>query len=167
MSKANRPDNFQYRVDSAVATISAGRPTSRSFDNCFENDDGEAVAVAVYRRARRNPKLRANLWRYIDRRLTVTQAWQARRKTRAELKTWAAELRTKAREAFAELMRKQDQERADKRARAVAAGYSHRPFEEYKFELVRPDGTAGTTFYHESDFGHWACRDMEAATAAA
>ena len=39
---------------------------TRAFDNCFENDDGDEVAVAILRRSGRNPKLAANLTRYLD-----------------------------------------------------------------------------------------------------
>ena len=67
MSALNRPDNFAGRVNYAAEVIAAGRSTSRAFDNCFENSDGDAVAAAMVRRAQKNPRLAANLWRYIDR----------------------------------------------------------------------------------------------------
>jgi hypothetical protein len=53
--------------------IAAGRPTSRAFDNWFENSDGDEVATIVYRRSIRHPKIAANIWRYLDRK-TVTEA---------------------------------------------------------------------------------------------
>lgn len=65
MSALNRPDNFAGRVNYAAAVISTGRPTSRGFDNCFENYDGDEVCAALIRRAEKNPRLAANLWRYI------------------------------------------------------------------------------------------------------
>ncbi len=66
MSALNQPDNFIGRVNYAAAVISAGRHTTRAFDNCFENDDGDAVAAAIMRRAEKNEKLRENLPRYLD-----------------------------------------------------------------------------------------------------
>ena len=94
MSKTNAHDAFAYRVNFAAAVISSGRNTTRNFDNCFENWDGNAVAVALYRRARNNPKLRAALWRYLGRASVVPIAFKERRRT--DLKSWAAELRAKA-----------------------------------------------------------------------
>ena len=69
MSALNRPENFAGRVKHAASVISSGRRTNRSFDNCFENYDGDAVAAALVRRARKNPstQLAANLWRYVSR----------------------------------------------------------------------------------------------------
>lgn len=67
MSALNRPDNYAGRVNYAAKVISEGRPTSRAFDNCFENYDGDEVAAALVRRAEKNPRLAANLFRYIDR----------------------------------------------------------------------------------------------------
>ena len=59
-------NNFQDRVNYAARVISTGRNTSRAFDNCFENHDGDEVATIVYRRSLNNPKLRANIWRYLS-----------------------------------------------------------------------------------------------------
>lgn len=66
MSSLNDPDNFIGRVNYAAAAISAGRRPTRSFDNCFENWDGDAVAAALMRRAEKNEKLREKLPRYIN-----------------------------------------------------------------------------------------------------
>lgn len=66
MSALNRLDNFAGRVAYAAATIIAGREATRSFDNCFENYDGSYVAAALVRRAAKNPRLAANLPRYLD-----------------------------------------------------------------------------------------------------
>lgn len=69
MTRTNDPDNFAGRVNLAALYISQGRRTSRAFDSCFENNDGDAVATALYRRAQKNPDgaLAANLWRYLSR----------------------------------------------------------------------------------------------------
>lgn len=66
-------DDYQGRLKYAASVISAGRETSRRFDSCFENYDGDAVAVALYRRAQSNPRLASNLYRYLDR-ATVQEA---------------------------------------------------------------------------------------------
>lgn len=58
-------DDFQGRVDYAASVIAAGRSTSRAFDGCFENYDGDAVAAALVRRSQGNERLSANLWRYL------------------------------------------------------------------------------------------------------
>lgn len=67
MSKLNRPENFAGRVSYAARVISLGRETSRAFDNCFENDDGDAVIAILARRAQKNPNIAANLYRYLVR----------------------------------------------------------------------------------------------------
>lgn len=56
---------FRKRVDYAVAVISARRETSRAFDSCFENYDGDAVVYSLIKRAKKNEKLAANLPHYI------------------------------------------------------------------------------------------------------
>lgn len=65
-------DNFAARVDYARDVIARGARTSRRFDSCFEQYDGDEVAVALLRRARAHPesRLAKGLWRYLDR-LTV------------------------------------------------------------------------------------------------
>lgn len=67
MSGLNRPDNFAGRVRYAADVIANGREARRAFDNCFENNDGDAVALAMLRRAATNAKLARNLWRYLSR----------------------------------------------------------------------------------------------------
>lgn len=61
-------EGFKKRVNFAANYISAGRKTTRTFDSCFENYDGDAVATALVRRAQAKPngKLAKNLWRYIS-----------------------------------------------------------------------------------------------------
>ncbi|MGQ3141255.1 hypothetical protein [Rhizobium oryzihabitans] len=66
MSRINDPENFRGRVAYAAQVIARGGANSRTFDNCFENDDGDEVAVAVLRRSRKNPKLAANLAKYLN-----------------------------------------------------------------------------------------------------
>ncbi|MBA3448358.1 MAG: hypothetical protein H0T56_12265 [Pseudaminobacter sp.] len=66
MSRLNDPQNFAGRVAYAAKIIAYGGSPSRAFDNCFENHDGDEVAVVIVRRACRNPKIAANLHRYLD-----------------------------------------------------------------------------------------------------
>lgn len=67
MSRLNDPENFGGRVAYAAKIIAYGRSPSRAFDNCFENNDGDEVAAAIVRRARKNPKIAANLDNYLNR----------------------------------------------------------------------------------------------------
>lgn len=101
MSALNRPDNFAGRVNYAAAVISEGRPTSRGFDNCFENHDGDAVAAALVRRAEKNPRLAANLWRYLCRQTAEEAAAKLAGKNLAEE---AARMRAEAKASFEEFM---------------------------------------------------------------
>lgn len=96
MGRENDPDNYAGRVNLAALIIGSGRETSRSFDNCFENYDGDAVAVALYRRAQKSPDtaLARNLWRYLCRE-SVT-ACAEKNAHRTNLAAWARELRAKA-----------------------------------------------------------------------
>lgn len=88
-------DAFAERVNFAARVIASRGTATRSFDTCFEMWDGDAVGVALYRRARGNTKLRANLFRYCARDSLVPLAFANRR--RKDLKGWAAELRAQAR----------------------------------------------------------------------
>jgi hypothetical protein len=56
-------DAFAQRVKYAVQCITLGRFHTRHFDTAFEMSDGDAVAVAVYRRSLKNKKLAANIWK--------------------------------------------------------------------------------------------------------
>lgn len=107
MPSLNDPENFAGRVNFAAFVIMQGRRTSRSFDNCFENNDGDAVAAALVRRARTNERLAANLFRYISKD-TATAAAEAlegqklamaaramRAKAKASFEAWMAEQRAK------------------------------------------------------------------------
>lgn len=69
MSRLNDPENFRGRVAYAAKVIARGGSRSRAFDNCFENDDGDQVAVAILRRSRKNARLAANLTGYLNVRL--------------------------------------------------------------------------------------------------
>lgn len=64
---ASLNDDFKARVNFAANVIANGRTATRNFSSCFENNDGDAVVTALYRRAKANPdgKLAANIWRYL------------------------------------------------------------------------------------------------------
>lgn len=66
MPRINDPENFRGRVAYAAQVIAHGGVNTRAFDSCFEIDDGDEVAVAILRRARKNPKLAANFAKYLD-----------------------------------------------------------------------------------------------------
>lgn len=89
-------DNFAGRVNLAALYISEGRDSSRSFDTCFEMDDGEAVGLALHRRAQKNPDgaLARNLSRYLRPEHLAENA--ARNAHRVNLAAWARELREDA-----------------------------------------------------------------------
>lgn len=95
MARVYDTDAFAERVSLACAYIAARKETTRKFDTCFEMYDGDAVGVAVYRRSLRNPRLRANLWRYLGRPMLVELAYRERRRPTRQLSAWAAELRRK------------------------------------------------------------------------
>lgn len=62
MSKVYDPEAFSARVNYAAACFMRGT-SSRSFDTCFEMWDGDAVVVALVRRASKNEKLYAAIAR--------------------------------------------------------------------------------------------------------
>ncbi len=55
----------QDRINFAASYISQGRNTSRTFDTCFEMGDGDAVYAGLLRRAKKNPRLAANIRQYL------------------------------------------------------------------------------------------------------
>jgi hypothetical protein len=61
MSRLTDPESFRGRVGYAPKVIASGRSPTLAFDNCFENYDGDEVAVAIVRRAKRNEKIARNL----------------------------------------------------------------------------------------------------------
>jgi hypothetical protein len=61
-------NSFTARVNLAANYISQGRNSSRAFDSCFENYDGDAVVVALGRRAQARPggNLAKNIGNYLS-----------------------------------------------------------------------------------------------------
>ena len=98
MTHINDLDNgFRARVAFAAKVISSGRRTTRTFDSCFENHDGDAVALALFRRAQRRPntKLCANLWRYLSQTMVTDLAYSET--DREDLESWSRDLIARAR----------------------------------------------------------------------
>lgn len=96
MTKVGELENFSARVNTACNYIANNRRESRTFDTCFEMYDGSAVALAVYRRSRKNPRIRRNIWKYLGRKSVLTTAFAERRRPTRDIARWAAELREKA-----------------------------------------------------------------------
>ncbi|WP_279483519.1 hypothetical protein [Aureimonas sp. SK2] len=97
-------DNYAGRVNYAATVITRQGGTTRHFDTCFEMWDGSEVAVALYRRSLRNPRLAANLWRYIGQSSTMAAVERLRDVPTRGLAAVAAETRRQRRqEADAEL----------------------------------------------------------------
>lgn len=104
MSRLNDPENFSGRVNYACQVIARNGTATRSFDNCFENYDGDEVAVAVLRRSQNNPAIAKNIDKFlkidqaaIDRlkdvptRKLAAEARKSREKARIEHDRWLAE----------------------------------------------------------------------------
>lgn len=99
-------NDFNARVNFAASYISGGKRTSRRFDSCFENNDGDAVVTALYRRTRERPgtKLAANLFNYLCRE-SVMQAVADLEHIRTEdLPNVADRMREESRRKFKEDM---------------------------------------------------------------
>jgi hypothetical protein len=67
MEESYDNDGFNRRLQFAASFISLGRPTTRTFDSCFENFDGDVIALALYLRSLKRPdtQMARNLWKYI------------------------------------------------------------------------------------------------------
>ena len=67
MKNVYDPDQFAYRVEFAAAVIRRKGEHTRRFDTCFEMNDGDAVAAALWRRAAADPagRLAANIRHYL------------------------------------------------------------------------------------------------------
>ena len=105
-SRVYERDAFLYRIEFAAAVISRGGNTTRSFDTCFESNDGDMVSAALVRRAKANPtgNLAENLYRYISKDLAEAAYERTKHLSRAELVRHAAEERERAAKDFAKFM---------------------------------------------------------------
>jgi hypothetical protein len=90
-----QPDNYHGRVKLAASYIAQDKGGTRSFDTCFEMDDGAAVAVALYRRAQENPNgpLAKNLWTHISKDYTLRSVERFKHVATKDLPSLARELR--------------------------------------------------------------------------
>lgn len=97
-------ENFAGRVALAASYISAERDSNRTFDTCFEMDDGDAVALALYRRTLKRPDtaLARNIWKYLSRESVERVAIKYASET--NLADLAARIRETKRAAFAGFM---------------------------------------------------------------
>ena len=94
-------ENFAGRVAYASKVIARGGAHSRAFDTCFEMHDGAEVAAMLIRRAERNPKLAANLFRYIAKDRAMEAAAKLSHVSSRDMAAQAR--RTREREAAASL----------------------------------------------------------------
>jgi hypothetical protein len=83
---------FNERVNYAQACILIGTE-SRTFDTCFEMNDGEVVAVALFRRSLNNPALAAKLFTRLSERSVMQDVETYREVPTRRLKEEAARLR--------------------------------------------------------------------------
>ena len=96
MPSVYRTDNFAGRVNYAATVISRKGGHTRHFDTCFEMDDATEVAVAVYRRSLKNPKLAANIWNYIARETVMRDVEELKDVKTRDLPARAAQSRARA-----------------------------------------------------------------------
>lgn len=92
-------DNFAGRVNYAAIVIARKGGQTRHFDTCFEMYDGMEVAVAVYRRSLKNPKLAANIWTYLGRDMVMSNVETLKEVATRDLPVRATQSRTRAKAA--------------------------------------------------------------------
>ncbi|ANH09125.1 MAG TPA: hypothetical protein VGN93_30760 [Shinella sp.] len=104
MPSVYRTDNFAGRVNYAATVISRKGGHTRHFDTCFEMDDATEVAVAVYRRSLKNPKLAANIWSYIARETVMRDVEELKDVKTRDLPARAAQSRARAKAASEKIL---------------------------------------------------------------
>jgi hypothetical protein len=92
-------NDFNTRVNYAIACMKKKRTGTRSFDNCFEMWDGDYVVTAILRRALKNPEFEIVLRNYL-RTIELREDWEQTAKkfenlSNKELKIEADEHRAK------------------------------------------------------------------------
>jgi hypothetical protein len=92
-----KPQSFNGRVRYAADLIASGARLCRAFDSCFENYDGDAVAVAILRQAATNPDLARNFGRYLNRPRAEADAERWKHFNDEQLRREAARLRREGR----------------------------------------------------------------------
>ena len=63
-------ESFNARVKRAIAFMKSGRSTDRSFDNIFENHDGDYIVTAIHRASQTDVELAEKMYKYIGREST-------------------------------------------------------------------------------------------------
>ncbi len=88
-------NGFDRRVTVAATHISKGHPSTRHFDSCFENFDGDAVALALYLRTLKRPdtKLAKNIWKYLDKNSVPSLMDEYHHRTLKELRQLSDEIK--------------------------------------------------------------------------
>lgn len=97
-------DNFAGRVNYAATVISRKGGHTRHFDTCFEMYDGMEVAVAVYRRSLRNPKLAANIWTYLGKEMVMRNVEELKHVRTRDLAARAAQSRARSKAATEKML---------------------------------------------------------------
>ncbi len=87
-------ENFSGRVSFACAHIARRGGDTRHFNTCFEMHDGTAVAIGVYRRSLKTPKIAVNIWKYLGKDIVMAEVEEFCHVT--NLTQLACELRAKA-----------------------------------------------------------------------
>jgi hypothetical protein len=99
-------NSFTARVNLAANYISQGRNSSRAFDSCFENYDGDAVVVALGRRAQARPdgNLAKNIGNYLSADSISSLVEKHSALSRAGLNNLSQELKITARAEFQQVL---------------------------------------------------------------
>lgn len=105
-------DNFAGRVAYAATVIARKGGQTRHFDTCFEMCDGMEVAVAVYRRSLKNPKLAANMWTYLGRDMVLRNVETLKDVATRALPARAAQSRARAKAAAEKMLEDHRQKQA-------------------------------------------------------
>ena len=100
------PENFAGRVAFAASYIAARREGTRTFDTCFEMNDGALVSTALLRRVRARPctKLAQNIWSYLDRATVEQSALRYAEVATRDLPRVARKAREDAERSFAKFL---------------------------------------------------------------
>jgi hypothetical protein len=105
-------DNFAGRVSYAATVIARKGGQTRHFDTCFEMYDGVEVAVTVYRRPLRNPKLAANIWIYLGKDMVTRNAEDLKHVKTRDLPARAAQSRARSKAAADKMLQDHKRQQA-------------------------------------------------------
>jgi hypothetical protein len=118
------PENYAGRVSLAAFYISQRRESSRAFDTCFEMYDGDAVAVALWRRAQAKPNsdLAGFLRCYLN--MADIEKLATANAHRKNLTAWARELRAEGERATAAMFAELEARSAARREAEARTAYA-------------------------------------------